>query len=59
MEATEVMSCVPCHNTFLKQLMFRRANKTLCRASQLQRFFGKVNKEQEKSENGTNFRVDV
>lgn len=39
--------------------MFGRANKTLCRASQLQRFVGKVNKEQEKSENGTNFRVDV
>lgn len=57
----EVKLCAPWYDTFrfLKGIMFRRANKTFCRASQLQRFFGKVNKEQEQSENGTNFRVDV
>jgi len=41
----------------LRWLMFRRANKMLCRACQSQTFFFK--REKEKTENGTNFSVDM
>lgn len=54
MEAVEVKPCAPCHDTFrfLKQLMFISTNETLCRASQLQSFFGKVNKNKKSQKMG-------